>query len=108
MRERALSAAALSSELEAARLRAARLQEIPPAVLKALDRVIEAVSARPAPSPRRTEQLLARLGDYLRVAIECSDEEGITASREQSLARSLAHFERAAAVSTTPTSLSSS
>src|SRR3954463_11510339 len=108
MRERALSAAALSSELEAARLRAARLQEIPPAVLKALDRVIVAVSARPAPSPRRTEQLLARLGDYLRVAIECSDEEGITASREQSLARSLAQFERAATVSNTPTSLSSS
>lgn len=107
MRERALSAAALSSELEAARLRAARLQEIPPAVLKALDRVIEAVSTRPAPSPRRTEQLLARLGDYLRVAIECSDEEGITASREQSLARSLAQFERAAATSTTPTFLSS-
>ena len=107
MRERALSAAALSTELEAARLRAARLQEIPPAVLKALDRVIEAVSVRPAPSPRRTEQLLARLGDYLRVAIECSEEEGITASREQSLARSLAHFERAAALSTTPTFLSS-
>ena len=107
MRERALNAAVLSSELEAARLRAARLQEIPPAVLKALDRVIETVSARPAPSPRRTEQLLARLGDYLRVAIECSDEEGITASREQSLARSLAQFERAAATSTTPTFLSS-
>ena len=107
MRERALNAAALSSELEAARLRAARLQAIPPAVLKALDRVIEAVSARPAPSPRRTEQLLARLGDYLRVAIECSDEEGITATREQSLARSLAQFERAAASSATPTFLSS-
>lgn len=107
MRERALSAAALSSELEAARLRAARLQQIPPAVLRALDRVIEAVSARPAPSPRRTEQLLARLGDYLRVAIECSDEEGITASREQSLARSLAQFERAAAMSTPSTFLSS-
>ena len=107
MRERALSAAALSSELAAARQRAARLQEIPPVVLKALDRVIETVSARPTPSPRRTEQLLARLGDYLRVAIECSDEEGITASREQSLARSLAQFERAAAMSTTPTFLSS-
>ena len=107
MRERALNAAALSSELEVARLRAARLQAIPPAVLAALDRVIDAVSARPTPSPRRTEQLLARLGDYLRVAIECSDEEGITASREQSLARSLAQFERAAAASTTPTFLSS-
>ena len=107
MRARALSAAALSLELEAARGRAARLQEIPPTVLKALDRVIEMVSARPAPPPRRTEELLARLGDYLRVAIECSDEEGITASREQSLARSLAHFERAATLSTTPTFLSS-
>ena len=108
MRERALTAAALSSELQAARLRAARLQEIPPVVLEALNRVIEAVSARPAPPPRRTEQLLARLGDYLRVAIECSDDEGITPSREQSLARSLAQFERAAAMSSTPTSVTSS
>lgn len=96
MRERELAAAALSSELRTARVRAARMQEIPPVVLNALDRVIDAVSAAPIPSPRRTEQLLARLGDYLRVAIECSDEHGITASREQSLARSLAQFERVA------------
>ena len=94
IRERELAAAALSTELRTARQRAARLQEIPPVVLRALERVIEAVGS--APSPRRTEQLLARLGDYLRVAIECSDEHGITPSREQSLARSLAHFERVA------------
>lgn len=94
MRERELAAAALAAELRTARVRAARLQAIPPVVLKALDRVIEAVSA--APSPRRTEQLLARLGDYLRVAIECSDEHGVTGPREQSLARALAHLERLA------------
>jgi len=94
MRERELAAATLTTELRTARARAARLQAIPPVVLKALDRVIEAVSA--APSPRRTEQLLARLGDYLRVAIECSDEHGVTAPREKSLARALAHLERLA------------
>jgi hypothetical protein len=105
MRERELAAAALSTELRAARLRAARLQEIPPVVLRALERVIEAVGA--VPSPRRTEQLLARLGDYLRVAIECSDEHGITPSREQSLARSLAQFERVARAPITSSSLTS-
>jgi len=94
MRERERAAAMLSAELRAARRRTARIQEIPPVVLSALDRVIAAVADEP--SPQRTEQLLSRLADYLRVAIECSDEEGITASREQSLARSLAQFERAA------------
>jgi hypothetical protein len=94
MTERQHAARKLSADLRAARARAARLQEIPPVVLAALERAIEAVGT--APSPRRTEQLLARLGDYLRVAIECSDDEGITPSREQSLARSLAHFERIA------------
>jgi two-component system sensor histidine kinase AlgZ len=94
LRERELATAALSAELRAARIRAARLREIPPVVLRALDRVIDAVSA--APQPRKTEQLLARLGDYLRVAIECSDEHGVTGPREQSLARSLAHLERLA------------
>ena len=70
------------------------MQAIPPVVLSALDRVIVAVNA--APSPRRTEQLLARLGDYLRVAIEYSDEHGVTGAREQSLTRSLAHLEQLA------------
>jgi histidine kinase/DNA gyrase B/HSP90-like ATPase len=92
MRQRSRAAAALSAELRTARRRATRMQEIPPVVLGALDRVIAAVADDPA--PHRTEQLLARLGDYLRLAIECGDEEGITASREQSLARSLGHFER--------------
>jgi hypothetical protein len=108
IRERELAAAALSTELRSARIRAARMQEIPPVVLTALDRVIEAVSTTPSPSPRRTEQLLARLGDYLRVAIECSDEDGVTASREQSLARSLAQFERVARLADTPSSVTSS
>lgn len=105
-RERENAARKLSAELRAARARAARLQEIPPVVLAALERAIEAVGT--VPSPRRTEQLLARLGDYLRVAIECSDEHGITPSREQSLVRSLAQFERVAqTTSATTSSLSS-
>ena len=94
MRDSARAAAMLSAELRTARRRATRMQEIPPVVLSALDRVIAAVADDP--SPHRTEQLLARLADYLRVAIECGDEEGITLSREQSLARSLAQFERVA------------
>ena len=94
MRERERTTSLLSAELQSARHRATRMQAIPPVVLSALDRVIDAVSA--LPSPRRTEQLLARLGDYLRVAIECSDEHGVTGAREQSLARSLAHLERLA------------
>jgi hypothetical protein len=94
MREREQTASVLSAELHTARQRATRMQAIPPVILRALDRVIVAVSA--APSPRRTEQLLARLGDYLRVAIECSDEHGVTGAREQSLARSLAHLEQLA------------
>jgi hypothetical protein len=94
MRERQRTASVLSAELHTARERATRMQAIPPVVLSALDRVIDAVSA--APSPRHTEQLLARLGDYLRVAIECSDEHGVTGAREQSLTRSLAHLEQVA------------
>ena len=94
LRDRERAEAALSAELRAARARAARLQTIPPVVLRALDRVIVVVGADP--SPRRTEQLLARLADYLRVAIECSDERGVTNEREQSLARCLARLERVA------------
>ena len=94
MRERERTASALAAELDTARSRAKRMQAIPPVVLSALDRVINAVSMTPTPS--RTEQLLARLGDYLRVAIECGDEHGVTSAREQSLARCLAHLERLA------------
>ena len=87
-------------------MRAARLQTIPPVVLSALERVITAVSD--APSPRHTEQLLARLADYLRVAIECSDEHGVTAPREQSLARSLAQLERLTSTAVNSSSLRTS
>jgi two-component system, LytTR family, sensor kinase len=106
MRERERTASTLSAEVHSARQRATRMQAIPPVVLKALDRVIEAVTA--APSPRRTEQLLARLGDYLRVAIECSDEHGVTGAREQSLERSLAHLEQLAGAAPGTPSLSPS
>ena len=106
LRERELAAAALSADVRAARLRAARLQRIPPVVLEALDRVIEAVSA--TPSAHRTEQLLARLGDYLRVAIECSDEQGVTSQREQSLARSLTKLERLVGTTVNSSSLTTS
>jgi two-component system LytT family sensor kinase len=94
LRERERATAALSAELRNARMRATRMQSIPPVVLEALDRVIAAVRA--APSPRRTEQLLAKLADYLRIAIECSDEQGLTGARERALAQSLATLERLA------------
>ena len=103
LRERESAAAMLSAEVRAARRRAARLQTIPPVVLEALDSVIVAVSA--APSPRRTEQLLARLAEYLRVAIECSDEQGVTCQREQSLARALAQLKTLASATLTSPSV---
>jgi len=106
MRERERASEALSSELDAARDRAVRLQSIPPVVLNALERAVHAMSV--APSPGRTEQLLARLADYLRVAIECSDEEGLTESRQQSLTRSLEHFERLARTAPFPRTLTPS
>jgi LytS/YehU family sensor histidine kinase len=89
LQARTRDTAALGTQLRRARERAARLRSIPPTLLQALDRVAAIVRTE----PHRTEHLLARLADYLRVAIECSDDEGVTPERERALGRCLAELE---------------
>jgi hypothetical protein len=73
--------ARLSAELFAAQARAAKLQSIPPVLLGSLDGIVATVRGDPA----RTERQLTRLGDYLRVALECTDDRGVTPEREHAL-----------------------
>jgi two-component system LytT family sensor kinase len=78
---REMAAAALTAELAAAQSRAAKLQVIPPVLVNALDGIAETVRHDPA----RTERQLARLADYLRLALECTDDRGVTPDRERAL-----------------------
>jgi hypothetical protein len=81
LRSREADAAALSAELAAAQIRAAKLQAIPPVLLQSLDGIAKTVRRDPA----LTERQLTRLGDYLRLALECTDSRGITPERERAL-----------------------
>jgi LytS/YehU family sensor histidine kinase len=81
LRSREAAAAALSLELEAAQTRAVKLQAIPPVLLQSLDGIAKSVRR----DPQLTERQLTRLGDYLRLALECTDERGITPERERAL-----------------------
>jgi two-component system, LytTR family, sensor kinase len=81
LRAREAASAMLSAELTAAQERAAKLQSIPPVLLRALNGI--ATTARK--DPAQTERQLTRLGDYLRLALECTDEGGITPERERAL-----------------------
>ena len=81
LRSREAAAAALSVELAAAQTRAAKLQAIPPVLLQSLDGIAKSVRR----DPQLTERQLTRLGDYLRLALECTDERGITPERERAL-----------------------
>jgi hypothetical protein len=81
LRSREADAAVLSAELAAARVRAAKLQAIPPVLLQSLDGIAKTVRR----DPSLTERQLTRLGDYLRLALECTDARGITPERERAL-----------------------
>jgi hypothetical protein len=81
LRSREADAAALSAELAAAQIRAAKLQAIPPVLLQSLDGIAKTVRR----DPSLTERQLTRLGDYLRLALECTDSRGITPERERAL-----------------------
>jgi signal transduction histidine kinase len=81
LRSREEAAAALSVELAAAQSRAMKLQAIPPVLLQSLDGIARSVRR----DPQLTERQLTRLGDYLRLALECTDERGITPEREHAL-----------------------
>jgi hypothetical protein len=86
LRSREADAAALSVELAAARSRAAKLQAIPPVLLQSLDGIARTVRQ----DPQLTERQLTRLGDYLRLALECTDARGITPERERALESAVA------------------
>lgn len=81
LRTRDAAAASLGAALEAAQARAKQLQEIPPVLLRSLDGIAHTARRDPA----LTERQLTRLGDYLRLALECTDERGITPERERAL-----------------------
>ena len=81
LRSREADAAALGAELAAAQIRAAKLQAIPPVLLQSLDGIAKTVRR----DPSLTERQLTRLGDYLRLALECTDSRGITPERERAL-----------------------
>jgi two-component system LytT family sensor kinase len=81
LRAREAAAAALHAELADAQERAAKLQSVPPILLRSLDGIADTVRRDPA----LTERQLTRLADYLRIALECSDDRGMTPERELAL-----------------------
>ena len=89
LRTRELADAMLGAEVRSARARAERLHGVSPPLVRALERIAEIVQLE----PRRTEELLARVADYLRVAIESSDELGVTPERERVLSYCVARVE---------------
>jgi sensor histidine kinase YesM len=97
LRDRENAAAALSAEVHQARERAEKLQRIPPVLLGSLESIAE--SARR--DPDLTERQLTRLADYVRLALECSDERGITPEREIALAEAFEELEATGAYSLT-------
>jgi hypothetical protein len=95
LRTREAAAAALSAELEAAQARAIKLQSIPQVLLHSLDGIAETVRRDPA----LTERQLTRLADYLRLALESTDERGMTPERERALASAVAALRESGAYS---------
>jgi sensor histidine kinase YesM len=88
------SAEKLSLQLSTLEARASALQSVPPALLEALDRIAETVGRDAA----LTERQLARLGDYLRAALESTDDDGTTPERRRRLESATAEL-RASGVS---------
>jgi hypothetical protein len=81
LREREADTSALEHELAVANDRSAELRRIPPILLQSLD----GIAARIRHDPATTERQLARLADYLRVALECADPQGVTHDRRRRL-----------------------
>lgn len=99
LRDRESSAERLRAELDEARQRAEKLQQIPPVLLRSLDGIADTARRDPA----LTEQQLTRLADYLRLSLECTDARGITPERERALAAAVAELE---AIGACPVTLS--
>ncbi|HEY2163107.1 MAG TPA: ATP-binding protein, partial [Gemmatimonadaceae bacterium] len=81
LREREADTSALEHELALANDRSSELRRIPPILLQSLDGIAATVRQDPA----TTERQLARLADYLRVALECADPQGVTQDRRRRL-----------------------
>ena len=94
VRARDESAEDLSRQLSALEARATALQTVPSALLEAIDRIAESVGRDAA----LTERQLARLGDYLRAALETSDDDGTSTERRRRLESATAEL-RASGVS---------
>jgi len=94
VRARDVSAEALARQLSALEARATALQTVPSALLEAIDRIAENVGRDAA----LTERQLARLGDYLRAALESTDDDGATPERRRRLDAATAEL-RASGVS---------
>ncbi len=97
LRDRESSAERLRAELDEARRRTVKLQQIPPVLLRSLDGIADTARRDPA----LTEQQLTRLADYLRLALECTDARGMTPERERALAAAVAELEAIGACSVT-------
>jgi signal transduction histidine kinase len=95
LRAREAASLALTSELAAAQARAAKLQAIPPVLLRSLDGIANTAKR----DPGLTERQLTRLADYLRLALECTDEKGMTPDRERSLESAVAALRESGAYS---------
>jgi sensor histidine kinase YesM len=95
LRTREIAAAALHAELADAQQRAAKLQSVPPILLQSLDGIAETVRR----DADLTERQLTRLADYLRVALECSDDRGVTPERELALEAAVAALRQTGAFS---------
>jgi len=94
VRARDASAEAIGRQLSALEARATALQTVPAALLEAIDRIAENVGRDAA----LTERQLARLGDYLRAALESTDDDGATPERRRRLDAATAEL-RASGVS---------
>jgi signal transduction histidine kinase len=81
LRQREADTSALERELALAQDRSEELRRIPPILLQSLDGIAATVRR----DPGTTERQLARLADYLRVALECVDTHGVTSDRRRRL-----------------------
>jgi hypothetical protein len=81
IRARDESAEDLARQLATLEARATALQTVPSALLAAIDRIAEGIGRDEA----LTERQLARLGDYLRAALETTDDDGTTPERRRRL-----------------------
>jgi two-component system LytT family sensor kinase len=95
LRAREAASLALTTELAAAQARATKLQAIPPVLLRSLDGIANTAKR----DPGLTERQLTRLADYLRLALECTDEKGMTPDRERALESAVAALRESGAYS---------